>query len=74
MAPTAITDRMHGLLVFQADALEGCAETASEEVELAAWPLRPTCVVGADATRATDTTSAKRDAEQELMAREKSNR
>ena len=34
--PTAITDRMHELLVTRSDALEGCAEGSPEEAELAA--------------------------------------
>jgi hypothetical protein len=34
-APTAITDRMHALLVTRADTLEGCTEGSPEEAELA---------------------------------------
>jgi len=33
--PTAIADRMHGLLVIRANALEGCTEGLPEEAELA---------------------------------------
>jgi hypothetical protein len=49
--PTAITDRMHALLVMRADALDDCTEGSPEEAELASladaieayeavrWPL-----------------------------------
>src|SRR5215468_4265792 len=40
--PTAITDRMHALLVTRADALAGCAECSPEAAELATLRSMPT--------------------------------
>ena len=37
--PTAITDRMHALLVTRADALVGCTEGSPEAAELATFKI-----------------------------------